>query len=292
MKETARVPPLLDSPQSAAPETFLSRDAVSAFPLLCGPLPQSLPGVRCRESAALERLTWRFFVSSSPPRCGRGGRPADFPASSSQFRPPLSGVSGFMRMSRGAAQRNENPRSGLSSSRLEIPRSAITPPKGGNFISAATSPIFENSRVHQNHLFLIWLQSLPRNFKCLRVPIQPHQTPARQPPRNFNRVTAGSGRRIHIRRFRLDTKPLDHFFQQNRRMQNAQNLVPFQLSAAMRCHPPLEIRTAERFPRPWTSRVGTGTRCPVRPKLVRLPPSSGYGSFVPGTARDSRLPDM
>ena len=43
--ETARVPPTLDSPQSAAPETFLSRDAVSAFPLKYGPLPQPLPGV-------------------------------------------------------------------------------------------------------------------------------------------------------------------------------------------------------------------------------------------------------
>jgi hypothetical protein len=31
-QETARVPPSLDSPQSAAPETFLSRDAASAFP--------------------------------------------------------------------------------------------------------------------------------------------------------------------------------------------------------------------------------------------------------------------
>src|SRR5260370_23640905 len=32
-KETARVPPSLDSPLSAAPETFLLRDAVSAFPI-------------------------------------------------------------------------------------------------------------------------------------------------------------------------------------------------------------------------------------------------------------------
>src|SRR4051812_25597577 len=37
-KETARVPPSLDSPQSAAPERFLSRDAVSAFPLKLEPL--------------------------------------------------------------------------------------------------------------------------------------------------------------------------------------------------------------------------------------------------------------
>src|SRR4030095_12592956 len=43
-KETARVPPSLDSPLSAAPETFLSRDAVSAFPIAFGTLPQPLPG--------------------------------------------------------------------------------------------------------------------------------------------------------------------------------------------------------------------------------------------------------
>src|SRR5258708_18094860 len=45
-KETARVPPSLDSPLSAAPETFLLRDAVSAFPIAFEPLPQWLPGAR------------------------------------------------------------------------------------------------------------------------------------------------------------------------------------------------------------------------------------------------------
>src|SRR6266571_8482383 len=52
-KETARVPPSLDSPLSAAPETFLLRDAVSAFPIAFGPLPQSLPGARYLGWAAL-----------------------------------------------------------------------------------------------------------------------------------------------------------------------------------------------------------------------------------------------
>ena len=57
----------------------------------------------------------------------------------------VSGSSGFMRISSGAAQRKENPRSGLSSSRLDTPRSARTPSSGGSFNSVATSPIFENS---------------------------------------------------------------------------------------------------------------------------------------------------
>src|SRR5271156_2613121 len=90
-KETARVPPLLDSPLSAAPETFLSRDAVSAFPLLFVPLPQSLPGVRCRVWAAPVRSPWRFCVNLSPPRCCRGDRPAVSPATDSQFRPRSAG---------------------------------------------------------------------------------------------------------------------------------------------------------------------------------------------------------
>ena len=87
-KETARVPPLLDSPLSAAPETFLSRDAVSAFPLLFEPLPQPLPDVRCRGWAAPSRLPWRFCVNPSPPPSDRGDRPVPSPASGSQFLPP------------------------------------------------------------------------------------------------------------------------------------------------------------------------------------------------------------
>src|ERR1700730_2765835 len=45
-KENARGPPSLDSPLSAAPETFLLRDAVSAFPIASVRLPQPLPGAR------------------------------------------------------------------------------------------------------------------------------------------------------------------------------------------------------------------------------------------------------
>src|ERR1700684_192829 len=86
LKETARVPPLLDSPQSAAPETFLSRDAVSAFPLLFEPLPHWLPNVRCREWVARALLLWRFCVNLSPLPSDRGDRPILFPASDSQFR--------------------------------------------------------------------------------------------------------------------------------------------------------------------------------------------------------------
>src|SRR5215475_11018746 len=87
-KETARVPPSLDSPLSAAPETFLLRDAVSAFPIAFGPLPQPLPGARCRESVARALLLWQFFSNRARPLRGRANRPALFLAIDSQFRPP------------------------------------------------------------------------------------------------------------------------------------------------------------------------------------------------------------
>src|SRR5205807_8615035 len=87
-KETARVPPTLDSPLSAAPETFLLRDAVSAFPIAFGPLPQPLPGARYRGSAALSRSPWRSFWNRARPLRGRANRPALSPAIDSQFPPP------------------------------------------------------------------------------------------------------------------------------------------------------------------------------------------------------------
>src|SRR6266403_4010268 len=74
-KETARVPPSLDSPLSAAPETFLSRDAVSAFPSAFGPLPQSLPGARYPVWVALVRSPWRPFVNRAHPLRGRANPP-------------------------------------------------------------------------------------------------------------------------------------------------------------------------------------------------------------------------
>src|SRR5215470_10023564 len=88
-KETARVPPTLDSPLSAAPETFLLRDAASAFPIAFGPLPQPLPGARCRESVARAVSLWRSFWNRAHPLRGRANRPIPSPASDSQF-PPLS----------------------------------------------------------------------------------------------------------------------------------------------------------------------------------------------------------
>ncbi len=93
-QETARVPPTLDSPQSAAPETFLSRDAVSAFPLKYEPLPQPLPDVRCPESAAHERWPWRFCVNPALPRAieqvgeFRFGRPFTMSAAVTPFANP------------------------------------------------------------------------------------------------------------------------------------------------------------------------------------------------------------
>src|ERR1700730_1886445 len=89
-KETARGPPSLDSPRSAAPETFLLRDAVSAFPIAFGPLPQSLPGARCPVGGALVRWPWRSFWNRALPLRDRAGRLFLFPTSDSQSRLPSS----------------------------------------------------------------------------------------------------------------------------------------------------------------------------------------------------------
>src|SRR5467141_1476074 len=87
-KETARVPPSLDSPLSAAPETFLLRDAVSAFPIPFGPQPQSLPGARCRVSAARVRWPWRSFWNRALRLPDRADRLLPSPTSDSQFHLP------------------------------------------------------------------------------------------------------------------------------------------------------------------------------------------------------------
>src|SRR5450755_4146123 len=87
-KETARVPPSLDSPLSAAPETFLLRDAVSAFPIAFGPLPQPLPGARCPVWVALLRSSWRSFWNRVLPLLDRACRLFLSPTNDSQSRLP------------------------------------------------------------------------------------------------------------------------------------------------------------------------------------------------------------
>src|SRR5580698_786753 len=89
-KETARVPPSLASPRSAAPETFLLRDAVSAFPIACGPLLQSLPSARYPVRAVPARSPWRSFWNRAHPLRGRAGRRFLVPTTDSQFRLPLT----------------------------------------------------------------------------------------------------------------------------------------------------------------------------------------------------------
>src|SRR5713226_10450718 len=89
-KETARVPPSLDSPLSAAPETFLLRDAVSAFPIAFGPLPQWLPSARYPVGVALVRSPWRSFWNRAHRLRGRAGRRFPSPAIDSQSRLPLT----------------------------------------------------------------------------------------------------------------------------------------------------------------------------------------------------------
>src|SRR5580693_7239388 len=86
--ETARVPPSLDSPLSAAPETFLLRDAVSAFPSAYGPLLQPLPSARYPARAAPVRSPWRFFWNHAHPLRGRAGRQYLSPTTDSQSRLP------------------------------------------------------------------------------------------------------------------------------------------------------------------------------------------------------------
>src|SRR5882724_4916331 len=86
-KETARVPPSLDSPLSAAPETFLSRDAVSAFPIAFGTLPQPLPGAPYLGSVALLQSPLRFFWNRAHPLPSRANRQVLSLATDSQSHP-------------------------------------------------------------------------------------------------------------------------------------------------------------------------------------------------------------
>src|SRR5882757_9048919 len=110
-KETARVPPSLDSPLSAAPETFLLRDAVSAFPIAFGPLPQSLPSARYPVGVAPVRSPWRSFWNRAHPLPGRAGRLFPSPTNDSQSRLP-------------------------STRRWPCPFSCLTPPPRGTKIPA------------------------------------------------------------------------------------------------------------------------------------------------------------
>ena len=146
-KETARVPPSLDSPLSAAPETFLSRDAVSAFPIAFGPLPQPLPGARYRVSAALERLPWRFFWNRAHPLRGRANRPAPFSGHRFTISSAVNSASRRLLPCACSADQlrgTKIPRSGWSSCMLETPKSAKTPSTLGIPNSCAASAILEN----------------------------------------------------------------------------------------------------------------------------------------------------
>src|SRR5262249_44448766 len=87
-KQNDPAPPSLDAPPSPPPETFLSGDAVSAFPIAFGTLPQPLPGAPYRVSAALSQLPWRSFLNRARPLRGRANRPVQTPATDSQSRLP------------------------------------------------------------------------------------------------------------------------------------------------------------------------------------------------------------
>jgi hypothetical protein len=78
--------------------------------------------------------------------------------------------------------------------------------------------------MHQNHPLLVRSQSLSRNFECSWVAIDPDQPAGGQTPGNFDRVPAGADRGIHVGPLRTYAKPFEDLFEQNRRMQDAQNL--------------------------------------------------------------------
>src|ERR1700721_2451779 len=154
--ETARVPPSLDSPLSAAPETFLLRDAVSAFPIAYGPLLQPLPSARYPSRAAPARSPWRFFWNHAHPLLGRAGRQYLSPTIDSQSRlpsalrqcsssyqgPPLRGTKSPAFLDQAACSklpRRPRPRPPSESPTL------VRPPQSSRTPTAPPSPWLRNS---------------------------------------------------------------------------------------------------------------------------------------------------
>ena len=78
----------------------------------------------------------------------------------------MSGVSGFIRISSGAGPAERKSALGLSSSRLEIPRSAITPSSGGSFKFRRHFADLRKFCVHQNHLFSKMASIVPARFQA------------------------------------------------------------------------------------------------------------------------------
>src|SRR5580704_6184336 len=159
-----------------------------------------------------------------------------------------------MRISRGAAQRNENPRSGVSSSSVAIPG------------RQPRHPAEEDST----------FPPLRRSSKILCAPKSPAAQAALIAPAQFL-ARADRDRSLADARW----SAAGQFRWRARRCRpwhpHTCLLVVSATSSKLR---PAEPACAER----------SKARCPVNPIPFRLPPLEGYGSVVPGTARDSRLP--
>src|SRR5580658_182440 len=253
-KETARVPPLLDSPLSAAPETFLSRDAVSAFPLLFVPLPQPLPGVRCRVWAAPVRSPWRFCVNLSPPHCYRGGRPAVSPATDSQFRPLSAGC-------RDSCACREVRPSGKKIRVQGCPARGLKSPDRRALLRTAANDL------------------LPPPRRSSRIPRAPESPPARAAPIAPAQFPKLAGR---------DPSPkLARWSAAWRSLACDRPCRPSHPHRSLRAGC---AASPESQPTEPAYAVRSKPKCPDRPVPFRLPPSSDYGSFDPGIGCDSRLP--
>src|SRR5580704_14428196 len=159
-----------------------------------------------------------------------------------------------MRISRGAAQRNENPRSGVSSSSVAIPG------------RQPRHPAEEDST----------FPPLRRSSKILCAPKSPAAQAALIAPAQFlaradRDRSLADARWSAAGQFRWCARPC--------RPWHPHTCLLVVSATSSKFHP-AEPACAER----------SKARCPVDPIPFRLPPSEGYGSVVPGTARDSRLP--
>jgi len=164
-EETARVPPSLDSPLSAAPETFLLRDACR----LCLPLAFGAPATvvaKCAVSVgvALVRSPWRSFWNRAHPLPGRAGRRFPSPTTDSQSRLPSSlSLAWSIRMSSGAPRETKTP-ARLDQAACSKPQVGQDPVPPSESPTLARPPHPRERRVHQRHFLPKVLRPLPRQL--------------------------------------------------------------------------------------------------------------------------------
>ncbi len=131
-------------------------------------------------------------------------------------------------MSSGPRCRNENPRSAVSSCRLETPRSASTPSTGLNTHRRAASSIDSREiRLQQSHSVSPYPASRSRAIAsaCVSRSI-PISRPVVSCRAISERVATQPDRRIHIRSARLHPQPAHSLFGQHRRVPCVQLKCP------------------------------------------------------------------